>query len=49
MSLDALFQQILITEQHLSEQTQQLKDGIFTSYLLVISWLANKLLLLANS
>lgn len=39
MSLDSLYQQILLTEQQVSEQTQKFKDGkfliIFISLLLL--------------
>lgn len=33
MSLDTLFQQILLTEQQLAEQTQKIKDGKFCLFL----------------
>lgn len=29
MSLDTLFEQILVTEQQLTEQTQRIKEGMF--------------------
>lgn len=33
MSLDTLFQQIILTEQQLAEQTQKIKDGKFCLFL----------------